>query len=94
MHKLVLKVMGIQVELGYHLVNGFNIRLQILLTPLNLLVPKHREESFDKLLTNYNIRTHFFVSTLELSPQHASLSLLKRRFHDKEPLPILICPES
>ena len=54
--ELVLELIGIEVELGDHLIDLLDVRLEALLRLLDALVPEHGMESLDVLLSDQGVR--------------------------------------
>jgi hypothetical protein len=61
--ELVLELISIKVKLSNHLINLFDMSFQALLRFLNTLIPQHRVESLNILLSYQNIAPHLKVST-------------------------------
>ena len=75
--ELVLELIGIEVELGDHLIDLLDVRLKPLFRLLDALVPEHGVESLDVLLGDQGVRAQLLVGTAGLSGKHIRLALHK-----------------
>jgi hypothetical protein len=73
--KLAFEEICIEVELGDHLVDLLDVSFEALLAILDALVPHHRVESFDVLLSDKDVSTHLQVSAALLPGQDIGLAL-------------------
>jgi hypothetical protein len=73
--ELVLELIGIEVELGDHLIDLLDVRLKPLFRLLDALVPEHGVESLDVLLGDQGVRAQLQVGTAGLPGKHIRLAL-------------------
>ena len=73
--ELVLELIGIEVELGDHLIDLLDVRLKPLFGLLYALVPEHGMESFDVLLGDQGVRPQLQIGTASLPGKHIRLAL-------------------
>jgi hypothetical protein len=73
--EFVLELIGIEVELGDHLIDLLDVRLKPLLGLLDALVPEHGMESLDVLLGDQGVRPQLQVGTPGLPGKHIRLTL-------------------
>ena len=72
--EFVFELISIKVEFGNHFINLFDVSLKTLFGVLYALIPKHRMETFDILLSDENIRSELQICTACLSGQNICLT--------------------